>query len=119
MSAEPLKTLFHPFEAEAVPLLGKAERALFLGAEPGFRLPEGFEATLHLVQGFRPHFRALQASGFTVTAQAEGGGFDLALVLAGRHRGLNEVRIAEALERVAPGGLVVIAGGKDDGIASL
>jgi 16S rRNA (guanine1207-N2)-methyltransferase len=119
MSAEPLKTLFHPFEAEAVPLPGKGTRALFLGAEPGFRRPEGFEAPLHLVQGFRPHFRALQASGFIVTPQAEGGGFDMALVLAGRHRGLNELRIAEALERVAPGGLVVVAGGKDDGIASL
>jgi 16S rRNA (guanine1207-N2)-methyltransferase len=119
MSAEPLKTLFHPFEADAVPLPGKGERALFLGAEPGFRLPEGFEAALHLVQGFRPDFRALQASGLIVTAQAEGDGFDMALVLAGRHRGLNEVRIAEALERVAPGGLVVVAGGKDDGIASL
>ena len=119
MSAEPLKTLFHPFEAEAVPLPGKGDRALFLGAEPGFRSPEGFEASLHLVQGFRPHFRALQASGFIVTAQAEGGGFDMALVLAGRHRGLNELRLAEALERVAPGGLVVVAGGKDDGIASL
>ncbi|RUX96464.1 MULTISPECIES: class I SAM-dependent methyltransferase [unclassified Mesorhizobium] len=119
MSAEPLKTLFHPFEAEAVPLPGRGNRVLFLGTEPGFRLPEGFEAALHLVQGFRPDFRALQASGLIVTAQAEGDGFDMALVLAGRHRGLNEVRIAEALERVAPGGLVVVAGGKDDGIASL
>ncbi|MER9298312.1 class I SAM-dependent methyltransferase [Mesorhizobium sp. M0621] len=119
MSAEALKTLFHPFEAEAVALPRKGERVLFLGAEPGFRLPEGFEAALHLMQGFRPHFRALQASGVIVTAQAEGDGFDMALVLAGRHRGLNEVRIAQALERVAPGGLVVVAGGKDDGIASL
>ncbi|UVK43541.1 class I SAM-dependent methyltransferase [Mesorhizobium sp. AR07] len=119
MSTEPLKTLFHPFEAEAVPLPGKGARALFLGAEPGFRLSEGFEAALHLAQGFRPSFRALQASGFIVTAQAEGDDFDMALVLAGRHRGLNELRIAEALERVAPGGLVVVAGGKDEGIASL
>ena len=119
MSAEPLKTLFHPFEAEALPLPRKGERVLFLGAEPGFRLPEGFEAALHLVQGFRPHFRALQASGFTVTPRLEGDGFDAALVLAGRHRGRNELRIAEALERVAPGGLIVVAGGKDDGIASL
>ena len=51
--------------------------------------------------------------------RAEDEGFDLALVLAGRHRGLNELRIAEALERVGEGGLVVVAGGKDDGIASL
>lgn len=119
MSAEPLKTLFHPFEAEALPLPRKGERILFLGAEPGFRLPEGFEAALHLVQGFRPHFRALQASGFSVTPQAEGSAFDMALILAGRHRGQNELRIAEALERVTPGGLIVVAGGRDEGIASL
>ena len=57
MAAEPLKTLFYPFEAEALPLPREDARVLFLGAEPGFRLPEGFEAALHLVQGFRPHFR--------------------------------------------------------------
>ena len=119
MSAEPLKTLFHPFEAEVLPLPRKGERVLFLGVEPGFRLPEGFEAALHLVQGFRPHLRVLQASGLTVTPQAQDSGFDAALVLAGRHRGLNELRIAEALERVAPGGLIVVAGGKVEGIASL
>ncbi|TJX49064.1 MAG: class I SAM-dependent methyltransferase, partial [Mesorhizobium sp.] len=90
-----------------------------LGAEPGLRLPPAFEATLNLVQGFRPYFRALQAAGFTVTPQSAGDGFDAALVLAGRHRGQNELRIAEAIERVAEGGLIVIAGGKEDGIASL
>ena len=119
MPAEALKTLFHPFEAEAVALPRTGERVLFLGAEPGFRPPAGFEAELHLVQDFRPHFRALQASGVVVTPQAEGDGFGMALVFAGRHRGLNELRIAQALESVAPGGLIVIAGGKDDGIASL
>lgn len=119
MPAEALKTLFHPFETEAVALPRTGERVLFLGAEPGFRRPDGFEAELHVVQGFRPHFRALQASGVVVTPQAEGDGFGMALVFAGRHRGLNELRIAQALESVAPGGLIVIAGGKDDGIASL
>lgn len=119
MSAEPLKTLFHPFEAEAVSLPRKGERVLFLGAEPGFRLPEGFVAALHLVQGFRPHFRVLQGSGFTVTPRLEGEGFDAALVLAGRHRGQNELRIAEAIERVRANGSIIVAGAKDDGIASL
>ncbi|RUU02287.1 class I SAM-dependent methyltransferase [Mesorhizobium sp. USDA-HM6] len=119
MASEPLKTLFFPFEAEAFPLPRKDAHLLFLGAEPGFRLPAGFNAALHLVQGFRPHFRALQAAGYTVTPRAEGSGFDAALVLAGRHRGQNELRIAEAIERVVPGGLIVGAGGKDDGIDSL
>lgn len=119
MAAEPLKTLFHPFEAEALPLPQKGERVLFLGAEPGFRLPGGFEAALHLVQGFRPHFRALERAGNTVTPRPEGDAFDAALVLVGRHRGQNEMRIAEAIERVALGGLIVVAGGKEDGIDSL
>ncbi|TRC94343.1 class I SAM-dependent methyltransferase [Mesorhizobium sp. WSM4303] len=119
MAAEPLKTLFHPFEAEALPPPQKGERVLFLGAEPGFRLPEGFEATLHLVQGFRPHFRALERAGHTVTPRPEGDAFDAALVLVGRHRGQNEMRIAEAIARVTPGGLIVVAGGKEDGIDSL
>ncbi|TIQ98407.1 class I SAM-dependent methyltransferase [Mesorhizobium sp.] len=119
MAAEPLKTLFYPFEAEALPWPRSDARILFLGAEPGFRLPGGVAAALHLVQGFRPHFRALQAAGYSVTPQAEGSAFDAALVLAGRHRGQNELRIAEAIERVAPGGLIVVAGGKEDGIDSL
>lgn len=92
---------------------------LFLGAEPGFRLPEDWGAAIHAVQGFRPDFRGLQRLGIPVTPRAEGEGFDAALVLAGRHRGQNELRIAEAVERVAPGGLILVAGGKDDGIASL
>jgi len=119
MAAEPLKTLFHPFEAEALPLPRKDARILFLGAEPGFRLPRDFDATLHLVQGFRPHFRALQASGYTVTPRVEGSGYEAALVLSGRHRGQNEMRIAQAIECVAPSGLIVVAGSKDDGIDSL
>jgi 16S rRNA (guanine1207-N2)-methyltransferase len=43
----------------------------------------------------------------------------MALVLAGRHRGQNELRIAEAIERVAAGGVIAVAGGKEDGVDSL
>ena len=119
MTRDTLKTLFHPFEADALPLPAAGERVLFLGAEPGFRLPEGFEAELTLVQGFRPYVRPLAAAGWSVTPLAEGEGYDAALVLCGRHRGANELMIAEAIERVGEGGLILIAGGKDDGIASL
>ncbi|MEP6566146.1 MAG: class I SAM-dependent methyltransferase [Mesorhizobium sp.] len=119
MSADQLKTLFHPFEAEALPPPQKDDRVLFLGAEPGFRLPDGFDAALHLVQGFRPHFRALERAGHAVTPCLDEQEFDAALVLVGRHRGENEMRIADAIERVVPGGLIVVAGGKEDGIDSL
>jgi len=116
--SRPLATLFHPFESGAIapPAAG---RVLFLGAEPGLRLPEGFAADMHLVQGFRPHFRALEASGYAISPLPEGSGYDAALVLAGRHRGQNEDRIAEAAERVVPGGLILVAGSNEDGIGSL
>ncbi|NGO52051.1 class I SAM-dependent methyltransferase [Allomesorhizobium camelthorni] len=118
MTRDVLKTLFHPFEAEALAAPGEGRRVLFLGAQSGFRLPEGFDADLSLVQGFRPWFRAL-AGRYKITPQPEGENFDVALVLAGRHRGENELRIAEAIERTKGSGLILIAGGKDDGIASL
>jgi 16S rRNA (guanine1207-N2)-methyltransferase len=118
MFRDALKTLFHPFEAEALAAPGEDQRVLFLGAEPGFRLPEGFTADLSLVQGFRPRFRAL-AARYKITPQPEGEDFDAALVLCGRHRGENELRIVEAIERTKAGGLILVAGGKEDGIASL
>ena len=118
MKPGPLATLFHPFESGAL-AAPEAGRLLFLGAEPGFRLPDGFGAKLDLVQGFRPHFRALEAVGHKVTSRPEGMDFDGALVLAGRHRGQNEAWIAQAIERIIPEGLIVIAGSTDDGIASL
>lgn len=119
MPRETLKTLLHPFEAGVLDLPDKGTRALFLGAEPGFRLPEGFDAVMTLVQGFRPDFMSLQASGRSVLPAPEGEGYDLALVLIGRHRGRNERDVADAIARTRPGGLIVVAGGKEDGIASL
>ena len=119
MTIDSLKTLFHPFDAGILPGPPPGVRVLFLGAEPGFRLPQGFGAELHPVQGFRPLCRALEAAGFAVAPRPEGEGYGAALVLAGRHRGQNELRIAEALRRTAAGGLIVVAGGKEDGIASL
>lgn len=119
MTHEALKTLFHPFETGEIALPELGERVLFLGAEPGFRLPSGFRGDVSLVQGFKPDHRSLLASGFRVTPTPEGDGFDTALVLVGRHRGQNENRIADAIELVNSDGLVVVAGGKEDGIASL
>ena len=120
MAAESLKTLFHPFEAGALSVPAEGERVLFLGAEPGFRLPEGWAAEVHAVQGFRPDFRALEGMRLaSVSPRAKGEGYAAALVLAGRHRGRNELLVAEALERTAAGGRILVAGSKDDGVASL
>jgi 16S rRNA (guanine1207-N2)-methyltransferase len=119
MSRDALRTLFHPFEAGLLSMPVTGGHVLFLGAEPGFRLPGGFDCELLLVQGFRPDFLALQRDGHRVEPRAEGDGYAATLVLCNRHRGHNELNVAQALERVEDGGLVLVAGGKDDGIASL
>jgi 16S rRNA (guanine1207-N2)-methyltransferase len=119
MSRDALKTLFHPFESGDLPPPSRGQRGLFLGARPGFRLPEEFEAIPLLVQGFRPDFLALQREGFAVVPEPQGEDYNIALVLAGRHRGENELRLAEAIGRVKPDGLIVMAGDKTDGVASL
>src|SRR5690606_1481196 len=119
MISDASRTLFHPFEAGALDLPGQGGRVLFLGAETGFRLPQGWTASVQAVQGFRPDFRALERAGVAVAPRAEGEGYAMALVLAGRHRGQNELRIADAIERTETDGLIVVAGAKEDGIASL
>jgi 16S rRNA (guanine1207-N2)-methyltransferase len=116
MSRDALKTLFHPFATGAVPLPVDGERVLFLGAEAGVPFPEGFSGEVVAVQPFRPSFRALGDGAFP---EAEGEDYDAALVLCGKHRGENEDRVAQALKRVRTGGLIVIAGGKEDGIQTL
>ncbi|CAG0976712.1 MAG: class I SAM-dependent methyltransferase [Rhizobiaceae bacterium] len=119
MSAEAVKTLLHPFACGALEPPAMTARALFLGAPGTFRAPADFPVDVTCVQGFRPDFLALRRTGFAVSPVPEGDGYDVALVLAGRHRGQNETRVAEALERTVPGGLVVVAGGKEDGIGGL
>ncbi|WEX79080.1 class I SAM-dependent methyltransferase [Sinorhizobium numidicum] len=119
MSRDALKTLFHPFAIGVIDPPGEGERVLFLGAEAGYRLPEGFAASVSAVQPLRPLYRALEAMRVDVTPSVLGEGYDVALVLCGRHKGENEDRIAEALKRTRAGALIVIAGGKEDGIQSL
>lgn len=119
MTSDALKTLFHPFETGLLDLPVPAAKVLFHGAEPGIRLPNGFSSTTTCVQGFRPAFRALEGAGQTVHPRTPDAAFDATLILCGRHRGQNELRIADAIEHVAEGGLLVVAGGKDDGIQSL
>jgi len=41
MSRDALKTLFYPFDSGVLPAPAEQEAVLFLGAEAGFRLPEG------------------------------------------------------------------------------
>jgi 16S rRNA (guanine1207-N2)-methyltransferase len=114
-----LQTLMHPFEAGLLPLPVAGARGIVFNAQPGMRRPDGFRAELFLVQGFRPLFLRLERSGHEIAPQPQGDDYDLAFVIAGRHRRQNELWIAEALAGTRPGGTILVAGGKTDGTASL
>lgn len=111
--------LFHPFDADNLDWPEASMGALYLGASPAVRPPSAFSCDVAMAQGFRPDFLALQRAGYRVTREPAGNDYDLALILATRHRGENEARLADAISRVKPGGLIVMAGGKTDGISSL
>ncbi len=119
MSREAVKTLFHPYASGVLDAPKAGEKVLFLGAEPGYALPDGFEAELVAVQGFRPLFLRLQAAHVAAEPQLPEETYAHALVLCGKHKGENEARIASALMHVAPGGMIVIAGSKEDGVQPL
>jgi 16S rRNA (guanine1207-N2)-methyltransferase len=119
MSQDSIQTLFHPFEAEYLDLPSAEDRCLVLGAGRDFRTPVAFSPKITMVQGFRPEYLALQKRGLDVIPEPEGEDFALALIIAGRHRAQNEFWLAQAGKRVRSGGLIVMAGGKTDGVASL
>lgn len=119
MSRDPLPPLFHAFETGAIDWPSDGMRALYLGATAGLLPPPDFSGLIAAVQGFRPDYLALNRRGVAVTPAPEGERYDLALVVAGKYRGENEAHIAEAIHRVKSGGLIVVAGGKNDGISSL
>lgn len=113
------KTLFYPFERGLLDLPAGGTSALIIGADRAAALPRGWAAQTTWVQGFRPDFLALRDSGADVTPEIDGSGYDMTLVLCGRHRGQNEAWISEALARTRGHGILVVAGGKTDGIESL
>ncbi len=119
MIRDAVKTLFHPFATGTLPVPGEGHRILFLGAEAGPRLPEGFAADIVNVQPLRPLFRPLSANGAHVVPEVEGDAYDGALILCGKHKGENEENVAQALARVREGGLIVLAGSKEDGVQPL
>jgi len=94
-------------------------RLIVFNAPARYRLPAGFTGEAIVTQSFRPHFLALKTAGLPVFPQAQGEGFDIALVALGRHRGENERMLSDAAVRLKDGGLLVAAGFKSDGAASL
>ena len=119
MSRDALKTLFHPFEAGMLPMPPAGAPCLVPRRGAGFSSCR----TVSTVS-----CRWCRASG-PISWRCSAKGIASA---PGRRRWLRgragavrppsrreRARIAEALERVADGGLVVVAGGKEEGVASL
>lgn len=109
------KTLLLPFDADILPAPSPERPWLFLNAVP---LDDDWRDRVAAVQGFRPDFLALEAAGFRVRPEPEETPFPGALILLGRHRGLNQGWFADALAAVEPGGWIVVAGDKTAGIDS-
>lgn len=119
MTRDAVKTLFHPFATLTLTPPAAGERVLFLGAETGYDLPEGFDAAITGVQAFRPLYNALMKRGVDAQPFSEGQDYDMTLILMSRHRGANENFLADALKRTRAGGRIVMAGSKEDGVLSL
>ncbi|MCB1462294.1 MAG: class I SAM-dependent methyltransferase [Nitratireductor sp.] len=114
------KTLFHPFERGLIAMPGEGGKWLYSGSVPGFVLPSDFEADLTCVQGFRPFFLALEKQGRHVLPELSAvETWSGALVQLGRFRDDNTRRCREAISALEPGSLVVIAGGRTEGVDPL
>jgi 16S rRNA (guanine1207-N2)-methyltransferase len=114
-----LKTLFLPFEDEILPVPGRSAHWLFFGAEVDPDIASDWQGVLTCLQPFKPDYLALQKAGFNAVPRLQGEGrFDGALILIGKHRGRNEAWLAEALDHVVPGDLIVVSGEKKLGVDS-
>lgn len=110
------KTLLLPFERGVLDRPRPDQPFLFFNAEP---LP-GWAPSVRAFQDNRGRFLDLQAAGFSVEPAFDAGeGHHSALVLSSRFRALNEHHIARAIAGTQTGSLVVVAGEKTAGIASL
>ena len=114
-----IKTLFLPFATGDVETGGNAARWLFLNAAVPPYDSELGKSRIVAVQGFRPEYRALENAGLKVSAVAAEGIFDGALILISRHRGENRRFLNQALSQVKAGGIIILAGTKNDGIATI
>lgn len=120
-----LETLFLPFEAGLLtwPAAGDAPAAnvLFMRARDGWPLRQQPRPGLICEQSFKPDAEALQRSGWTVgDAEAADAGvrYPLVLVLPPRQRDEARALFAQALQRCAPGGIVVACIANDEGAKS-
>jgi 16S rRNA (guanine1207-N2)-methyltransferase len=110
-----LQSLIFPFQRSA----RFNGRILCIGLREASAELSRLSGDLTFIQGFRPDYLALESTGYRVLPEICNERFDAALIRLGRHRGQNEQWISEAVQRLAPGSMVVIAGARTEGAASL
>ncbi|MEQ1512896.1 MAG: class I SAM-dependent methyltransferase [Lysobacteraceae bacterium] len=120
-----LETLFLPFETGLLtwPAAGDmpAPSVLFMRARDGWPLRQQPRPGLICEQSFKPDAEALQRSGWTVVDPQHAdpdARYPLVLVLPPRQRDEARALFAQALQRCAPGGIVVACIANDEGAKS-
>ena len=120
-----LETLFLPFETGVLtwPAARDAPAAnvLFMRARDGWPLRQQPRPGLICEQSFKPDAEALQRSGWTVVDSQRAdpdARYPLVLVLPPRQRDEARALFAQALQRCAPGGIVVACIANDEGAKS-
>lgn len=101
-----LETLFLPFMGDALDW-PRSGGALFLHARAGWPLRQRHWPGLVCAQPFKPQFDALQDLGLPTTGAEGDTLYPLVLVLPPRQREHARAVFAQALARIAPGGIVV------------
>lgn len=111
-----LDTLMLPFASGAL-RWPDAGGALFLRARAGAALRAAAGGGLVCEQSFKPWAAALSRAGYALT-EAAPGPFPLVLLLPPRSREEARALLAQALQRVAPGGVVVASQANNEGARS-
>ena len=111
-----LNALLLPFHDGILP---QPDRAFFLRAESGAALTEEWRRILVCEQGDKPAFDRLQSLGFQVERELVSDGFQWGLCLLTKHKAENLANLGRAWKALKPGGVLVCAGGKDVGAASV
>ncbi len=119
MTSDSIKTLFLPFETGECDL-PKPERGLFLRAEAHMALDSSWNDKLLCIQSFKPYHDALVSKAFTCATHIPAEHtFDLVLIRLTKHKQESLGLIAHGLQALAKGGMLHVAGAKDEGIESI
>ncbi|MGU3399369.1 class I SAM-dependent methyltransferase [Brucellaceae bacterium D45D] len=113
------KTLFLPFDQGILDMPEGDQFWLACGLSADRMMEPEWKDALTCLQPWRPDWLGLEREGIhTLPRLDESSRFSGGLLLLGKHRGRNEAWFAELLERVEPGGWIVVAGEKKLGVDS-